>query len=402
MQLRRLIFWSHLLIGVTVGVVVLVMCVTGVLLTYEKQLMAWAERGMRSAPPPPNTPRLAVESLLTQLLEQNPSLVPTGITLYSDPNRPALVAATPGTTVYVDPYTGALLAQGSPAIRAFFQSVTNWHRYFGASAANRATGKSVNDASNLLFLFIVVSGIYLWWPRKVIWFQRGLLSKARNWNWHNTFGSWSSIPLFFIVLSGVIMSYPWANNLLYRLTGNEPPAAQVAPEAGRQGAGGRGSLRQTTIPVDGLNALWATAEQQEPDWQSINMRLSPSIDMPVTFTIDRGNGGQPDKRSTLILDRRTASVVRSERFSDQNLGRRLRSLARFTHTGEAFGWIGQTVAGIASFGGVMLVWTGAALVIRRFRSWIRNREKLTPHQAEQLAGVTSSAFRLVNDKEAEQ
>jgi hypothetical protein len=77
-------------------------------------------------------------------------------------------------------------------------------------------------------------------------------------------------------------------------------------------------------------------------------------------------------------------------------------LARFTHTGEAFGWIGQTVAGIASFGGVMLVWTGGALVIRRCRSWIRNREKLTPNQAEQLAGVTSAAFRLVNDKEAEQ
>jgi len=182
MNLRRLIFWSHLLVGITVGVVVLVMCVTGVLLTYEKQLIAWSERGMRSAPPPPNTPHLPVESLLTQLLEQNPSLVPTGITLYSDPNRPALVAATPATNVYVDPYTGALLAQGSPAMRSVFQSVTNWHRYFGASAANRTTGKSVNDASNLLFLFTVVSGIYLWWPRKVIWFQRGLLSKARNWN----------------------------------------------------------------------------------------------------------------------------------------------------------------------------------------------------------------------------
>ena len=190
------------------------------------------------------------------------------------------------------------------------------------------------------------------------------------------------------MLSGVIISYPWASNLLYRLTGNQSPAPQVATEAGRQSAAGRGSFRQTTIPVDGLNALWGRAEQQEPDWQSINMRLSPSVDVPVTFTIDRGNGGQPDKRSTLILDRRTATVVRWERFSDQNLGRRLRSLARFTHTGEAFGWIGQTVAGIASFGGVMLVWTGGALVIRRCREWIRNREKLTPNRAEQLAGVT--------------
>src|SRR5215510_15012184 len=137
MNLRRLIFWCHLLAGVVVGAVVLLMCVTGVLLTYEKQIVAWAERGLRSAPPPPNTPLLPVESLLTQLREQAPALVPTAITVHSDPTRPAMIAGAPGTTVYLDPYTGALLAEGAPAIRSFFQSVTNWHRYFGTSASNR-------------------------------------------------------------------------------------------------------------------------------------------------------------------------------------------------------------------------------------------------------------------------
>jgi uncharacterized iron-regulated membrane protein len=282
-----------------------------------------------------------------------------------------MVAGTPGSTVYLDPYTGAVLAQGAPAVRSFFQSVTNWHRYFGASAENRATGKAVNDASNLLFLFIVLSGIYLWWPKKVIWFIRGLNDKARNWNWHNTFGSWSAIPLFFIVLSGVIMSYPWANDLLYRLTGNEPPAQQGPPE----GAGQR--AQAPSLSFDGLNQLWAKAEKQDPEWRSISIRLSSAVDAPVTFTIDRGTGGQPDKRSTLILDRKTGDVVRWETFSEQNPGRRLRSLARFTHTGEAFGLIGQTVAGIASFGGVMLVWTGSALVIRRVEAWNRKRARLT-------------------------
>ena len=396
MNLRRLIFWCHLLAGVVVGTVVLLMCVTGVLLTYEKQIVAWAERGLRSAPPSPNEPMLPVESLLTQLHEQEPSLVPTTISLYSDPTRPATVAGAPGATVYLDPYTGAQLARGSPAIRSFFQSVTNWHRYFGASANNRSTGKAINDASNLVFLFIVMSGVYLWWPKKLIWFIRGLNGKARNWNWHNTFGSWSALPLFFIVLSGVIMSYPWANNLLYRLTGNEPPAQQGPAEGARRGSPPAGSPS-----FDGLNELWAKAEKQDSEWQSISMRLSPSLDSPITFTIDRGNGGQPDKRSTLILDRKTGDVVRWETFSDQNLGRRLRSLARFTHTGEAFGWMGQTIAGLASFGGVMLVWTGGALVIRRVRAWIRNREKLTLIETEQLAGTTQGAFYLLKDKEAD-
>src|SRR5689334_17324893 len=75
------------------------------------------------------------------------------------------------------------------------------------------------------------------WPRSwsafksVIWFARGLGGKARDWNWHNVIGFWCALPLFFIVLTGVIMSYPWANNLLYRITGSELPQPQQRGDA---------------------------------------------------------------------------------------------------------------------------------------------------------------------------
>ena len=83
------------------------------------------------------------------------------------------------------------------------------------------------------------------------------------------------------------------------------------------------------------------------------MRLPDSPRRPVTFTIDTGDGGQPQKRSTLTVDRAAASVVRWEIFADQNSGRRLRSWSRFVHTGEAFGLTGQT---IAIDGGQHLAW----------------------------------------------
>ena len=51
MTIRSLIFWLHLTAGVVAGTVVLVMSVTGVLLTYEKQMVAWAERSPLAAPP---------------------------------------------------------------------------------------------------------------------------------------------------------------------------------------------------------------------------------------------------------------------------------------------------------------------------------------------------------------
>ena len=103
------------------------------------------------------------------------------------------------------------------------------------------------------------------------------------------------------------------------------------------------------------------------------MRLPGSARRPVVFTIDTGDGGQPQKRATLTLDRATAATIRWETFADNNAGRRLRSWSRFVHTGEAFGVAGQTLAGAGSLGGVVLVWTGIALALRRLWAWRRRQ-----------------------------
>ena len=91
------------------------------------------------------------------------------------------------------------------------------------------------------------------------------------------------------------------------------------------------------------------------------MRVPESARAPVVFAIDQGDGGQPQLRSTLTLDRATGAVVSYEAFENQSLGRRLRSILRFAHTGEVLGIPGQTIAGLATAGGAVLVWTGLAL-----------------------------------------
>jgi len=83
------------------------------------------------------------------------------------------------------------------------------------------------------------------------------------------------------------------------------------------------------------------------------------------FTLDHGTGRQPQKRSQLTLSL-TGEVVRWEPFASQSMGRKLRALARFGHTGEAAGIMGQSIAGLASAGTAILVWTGFALSWRRF------------------------------------
>ncbi len=126
-------------------------------------------------------------------------------------------------------------------------------------------------------------------------------------------------------------------------------------------------------PTDGLDALWARAEQQTPGWRSISLQLPKSLEAPVSFSIDEGDGGQPQKRASLALDRATGEVVRWEPFSSLTAGRQLRAFFRFAHTGEYFGLAGQTIAGVASAGAAVLAWTGLALAWRRWRAWIARR-----------------------------
>lgn len=433
MTFRKVLFWLHLITGTIAGIVILIMSITGVVLMYEKQIIRWTDRGYRSGPPSSGAARLPVETLLAKVREQRHAL-PESITLREDLKAPAELSFGRGRTVFMNPYTGELLGEGSKGIRTFFQQVTAWHRWLGASGEGRAAARAITGACNLAFLFLVISGFYLWFPRKwawqhlkpITWFRGGLSGKARDFNWHNVIGLWCAIPLFFVVLTAVVMSYPWANNLLYRMTGNEPPAQGRGPGAGgppggapqrREGARGEGQRaerrreggrtpsgegrerRQRSreashegepsageVNFAGLNRLWVRAEQEASGWKSISMRVPTSADAPVTFSIDRGNGTQPEKRAQLTLNAKTAEVVSRETFSSYNWGRRLRFLFRFIHTGEEFGFIGQTIAGVASAGGVMLVWTGLALAWRRLRGWQARRQSAK----ERALAVTES------------
>jgi uncharacterized iron-regulated membrane protein len=171
-----------------------------------------------------------------------------------------------------------------------------------------------------------------------------------------------AIPIVLVAGSGVVLSYSWASNLVYRVAGEAPPSGRGAATPSQPGRDAAIVGHDATMNLD---ALLSVATSREPDWTSVSFRYAPAI-APVSFSIDRGTGGQPQMKSTLTLDAATGGELRYETFADQSRGRRWRSWLRFIHTGEAGGLWGQTLAGLASFAGVALVYSGFALSWRRF------------------------------------
>jgi uncharacterized iron-regulated membrane protein len=369
--IRRILFWFHLASGLTAGVVIFVMSLTGAALALQPQILAFLERDQRTVSVPPGAARLSAEAIISRVQEQKPDAKVSALTIERDPALAASAALAPAATVFVNPYTGELtgVVQQTGA-RKFFRTMTDWHRWLAREGDQRAAARWITGVSNAAFLALAMTGVFLWWPRvwsaasvkAVTLFRRGVSGRARDFNWHNVIGFWCALVLVVLTFSGMAISFPKTYDVVYAVTGmTRPPAAAPAPRGGAQ------------PQVDEINRMWSVAEQQLTTWKSIVMRLPPAPGQPVTFTINDLTKVNAMARSTLTIDASTGAVIKWDPYEQQPAGQRLRTWLRFGHTGEVWGLTGQIVAGLASAGGCVLVYTGFALAWRRFRSWQKRR-----------------------------
>jgi uncharacterized iron-regulated membrane protein len=359
----------HLVCGIAAGIVILVMSVTGVLLTYQKQMTQWADREYWVAPRVA-TQRASLSDIVTDARAYDPSATVSSVTFHADPVAPVAVSLGRGRIVYLDPSTADVRGEGSQNVRAFFDAVVGWHRWFNITGDGRANARAITGWSNLAFLFLVLSGLYLWVPRRWSWqhvkpvllFNRRATGKARDFNWHHVFGFWMSIPLAIVVASATVISFPRATDLAYWVMGEGPPRRLATPSASSFPG-----PTPTPIQVASLNQIVDSARVHLATWRTISVSVPPNSDGQVTIRIDQGWSGQPQKRTTVAYAAKTGDEISRSTLRDETPGRRLRTQLRFAHTGEYYGLFGQTVAGAASLAGIFLVWSGFALAWRRLK-----------------------------------
>lgn len=396
--MRTLLFWIHLACGVTCGAVILVMSVTGVMLTYQKQVTEWADREFWVAPALAGY-RAPLSDVVSTARAWAPDAEVSSVVIWSDPDAPVAAALGGGRTLFLDPSTAEVRGEGSRRVRGFMSWNVAMHRWFGASGEGRTAARAVTGWSNLAFLFLVLSGLVLWAParwtrqhlRPILLLDRTARGRARDFNWHHVFGFWAAIPLAVVVASATVISFPWASDLAYRLAGDEPPArrtvsasrlpppgASPAHAPGLPGASGLLGAVPTapvaaTVPavelapfdITLLDAVVEPATRRLAEWRTLSINVPEHAGVPVQVRVDQGWGGQPTKRFTGQYDAATGREISWESFGDQSRGRRFRTFLRFAHTGEYFGIAGQTLAGVASLAAVLLAWSGLALAWRR-------------------------------------
>ena len=393
-RFRKTIFWLHLIAGLVAGLSIAVMCLTGTALAFEKEILAWAQRDARTVPAPAeNTARLTLEQLQAKVHDAQPDFRLTSIVLQNVPRAAvAFPASARGAApIYANPYTGEVRPSAPTAVNGFMQSMNSWHRYLNFTGeVARPRGRLINGVSNLAFAFLAFSGLYLWWPRK--WRTKGLrrsivfvraYGKARDWNWHNVIGLYSAPVLIVLTITAIPISFQWGGRVINTLTGTPEPAAGAANGPAAPAAGAPPTAIVITPPVTGArpisqDALVAIVQKDIPAWKTMTI-ASPggsggrggrsgteTTPQPAMVTVRTSDSWPRTVNLTLTLNPYTGEVLRRSGYADQAPAQRVRAWTRYLHTGEALGFWGQLVAGLACLGGCVLVYTGFALSWRRF------------------------------------
>jgi uncharacterized iron-regulated membrane protein len=263
-----------------------------------------------------------------------------------------------GPTLFLNPYTGAILGEYD-SHKSGFHFIEEIHRGLVAGRV----GKLIMGINSIIFLFILGTGIVLWWPAaKQAFSQRlrikwGSSWKRLNHDFHIVLGFYASVFLFIMAATGVGMSFDWVGKTINTLTHSpqqrpEPPtSAAAAPDA----------------PKFGADAALAFARRQDAGARSYTVQLpkepTGSIQLgtlPAAALFERAT-------NDTYLDQHTGQVLRQQSYAEKPVGQRIRGLFKPVHTGAIFGWPTKVLAFVFALLGVTFPITGTIMWLNRTR-----------------------------------
>ena len=371
MSPRKVLFQLHWILGITAGIVLAIVGATGALLSFEQQIVASLASEGREVESAGRTPLTATE-LLTRIAGEQQDKRIVGLNIVREPSQTVRVTFAPREQRYVDPYTGTLLAPAASGAETFFRNVRQLHRWLMlGELGDRDIGRQIVGACTMLLIFMVLTGLYLRWPRGPAarrlrtWFIPDFRLKGRAflWNLHSVIGTWV-LPVYLVIaLTGLQWSYEWYRNGLYSIAGVERPAG---PEGSREGRGpGSAPERGGGPDVAAFTRAWETFVQKtDGRFASVNVNLAARPGKPMEFRYLEEQPRHERAFNTLAIDSE-GRVAKQERYADKPLAARLVSSIFPLHSGSYFGVAGVIVFLIASLAMPVFAVTGWVMYLQR-------------------------------------
>ena len=385
MTVRKLFRKLHLWLSLPFGLIIMTTCLTGALLVFEKEITELVRHDSYTIPVR-KTQSLSLQSLLERVARETPDSVQiTSVTIPSDFRRAYTVGLSKPRRagVLVDPYTGKIVGQSGRL--PFFTTVRELHRWLLDSMKPDSEGifwgRVIVGTSTLLFVFILLTGLFLWWPKKLKGVGKRLKISLRQGrqrlftDLHTVGGVYVFVLLLAMAMTGLTWSFEWYRTGFYKVFG-----AEMA-EGGKGDKGDKGPKKdkskdapreegaeQAKLPASYIyweEVVEYVREVSEADYPEITVK-DGEVEVPLAGL---GNSRAAD---SFRFDKKTGQVTEYKAYREAKRDKKLRGWIYSIHTGAWGGLFTRICYVLAALFGASLPLTGYYIFYQR--KWGKKRK----------------------------
>lgn len=382
--MRKIFRNIHLWLSVPFGILITLICFSGAALVFEKEVMELCHRELYFVKKVEAAP-LPMEQLMTKVAATLPDSVSvTGVNISSDPERAYQVTLSKPrrASMYVDQYTGEITGKYERA--PFFNFMFRMHRWLLDSMKQDGGifwGKMIVGTSTLMFVFVLISGVVVWWPRTRKALKNSLKIVAnKGWRrfWydlHVAGGMYALVFLLAMALTGLTWSFQWYRTGFYKTFGVEVQpsmghgnaAANATAKGGKrdgkpEGREGRGAHRYS--PYTNWQQVYEQLAEANPDYKQISVS-----DGSASVAVPRfGNQRGTDRYK---FNPRNGEITETTLYKDLDNSGKIRGWIYSVHVGSWGGMLTRILTFVAAL-------IGASFPLTGYYLWIRKKIKRRP------------------------
>ena len=403
--MRKIFRNIHLWLSVPFGILITLICFSGAALVFEKEVMELCHRELYFVKKVEAAP-LPMEQLMTKVAATLPDSVSvTGVNVSSDPERAYQVTLSKPrrASMYVDQYTGEVTGKYERA--PFFNFMFRMHRWLLDSMKQDGGifwGKMIVGTSTLMFVFVLISGVVVWWPRTRKALKNSLKIVAnKGWRrfWydlHVAGGMYTLVFLLAMALTGLTWSFQWYRIGFYKTFGVEvqpsmghgnaaanATAKDGKPDGkpeGREGRGERSGNRGERPAGEGGRSEGRGAHRRSPyaHWEQVYEQLAQANPGYKQISVSDGSASVAFNRfgNQRATDRykfnpRNGEITETTLYKDLENSGKIRGWIYSVHVGSWGGMLTRILTFIAAL-------IGASLPLTGYYLWIRKKIKRKP------------------------
>ena len=405
--MRKIFRNIHLWLSVPFGILITLICFSGAALVFEKEVMELCHRELYFVKKVEAAP-LPMEQLMTKVAATLPdSLSVTGVNISSDPERAYQVTLSKPrrASMYVDQYTGEIMGKYERA--PFFNFMFRMHRWLLDSMKQDGGifwGKMIVGTSTLMFVFVLISGVVVWWPRTRKALKNSLKIVAnKGWRrfWydlHVAGGMYALVFLLAMSLTGLTWSFQWYRTGFYKTFGVEVQpgmghgnaAANATAKGGKrekspEGRSGRPWNRGEKPEGRGEHSESREGRKHSPytNWQQIYEQLAEANPDYKLISVSDGSAsvalprfGNQRGTDRYKFNPRNGEITETTLYKDLDNSGKIRGWIYSVHVGSWGGMLTRILTFIAALVGASLPLTGYYLWIRRLKKRKIKREAI--------------------------